>query len=101
MLKLKDGVVWDGVDPEFKETLLTDVITIFDDLKKDMVITSLNDGKHMQGSYHYKGLAADFRIWNLSPYRPIDVRDMIQELLGKDYDVVLEKDHIHLEYDPV
>lgn len=100
MLILKDGVNWLHVDPKFRETLETKVIQAFDEVGRSMVITSLNDGQHMTTSFHYRGLAADLRIWNLPPIDPKDVRLRIAEILGKDYDVVLEKDHIHVEYDP-
>lgn len=65
----------------------------------DLVITSANDGKHMKGSKHYSGEALDLRIWNLMGDEAA-VTAELQKELGPDYDVVLEKDHIHLEYDP-
>jgi len=60
------------------------------------VVTSTTGDIHMVGSKHYEGNAVDFR---LPPnYRKV-ARDL-QEALGNDYDVVLESDHIHVEYDP-
>jgi hypothetical protein len=32
--------------------------------------------------------------------RELAIRNQIKELLGPDYDVVIENDHIHIEYDP-
>jgi len=68
--------------------------------KDKPTITSATDGKHSKRSLHYKNKALDVRT------RPLDKSD--QELykyklswwLGKHYDVVLEKDHIHIEFDP-
>jgi hypothetical protein len=63
-----------------------------------LTVTSLMDGKHMEGSKHYTGHAADLRTRNL--ISPRVVADELAHALGPDYDVVLEKDHIHMEYDP-
>lgn len=67
----------------------------------EFVVTSVKDGKHSARSLHYVGLAMDVRIWGLK--EDADKVQAISELrdaLGKDYDVVLEGDHIHIEYDP-
>lgn len=66
----------------------------------DLVITSGNDSKHMPGSLHYHGRACDYRIWGMSDEIVHDVVNLLKQKLGPDYDVVLEKDHIHCEYDP-
>lgn len=100
MIKLKDGVTWDNVDPDFRNTLETLVVQAFDEIDRDMIITSLNDGQHMAGSLHYEGKAADLRIWNLAPNDPKVVERRIAILVGPEFDVILEKDHIHIEYDP-
>ena len=62
-----------------------------------VVITSTSDGKHMQGSKHYDvpRNAEDYRF-------PAKFKAWIAELrakLGTNYDVVIEKDHIHVEVD--
>lgn len=67
----------------------------------ELVITSANDGKHKSGSLHYQGCALDFRIYNLPKRLWATVTRELQEALGDDlYDVVLEKDHVHCEFDP-
>lgn len=67
-----------------------------------MWITSANDGTHMEGSKHYTNEAFDIRIWNIvgghAVTRTWTVK--MQRALGNNYDVVLEEDHIHAEYDP-
>jgi hypothetical protein len=66
-----------------------------------MVVTSVNDGSHSYSSLHYSGCAADLRIRNLPEHTmPEDVANEIKERLGKDFDVIVEKDHIHMEYQP-
>ena len=64
----------------------------------ELVITSANDGKHGDKTLHHKGLALDLRTWTLGG-REGEVAKALQEALGEAYDVVLEVDHIHVEYD--
>lgn len=68
-------------------------------LGKNLVVTSTNDGKHMKNSFHYKDLAFDMRIWYLSASERKEIIAKARKKLGKDYDIVLEKTHIHVEYD--
>ena len=63
-----------------------------------VVITSGNDGKHMKNSKHYSNEAIDIRTNNMIDPDTVALR--IKGLLGKDFDVVLEQTHIHIEYDP-
>lgn len=62
---------------------------------KDMVITSALDGKHS-----YAGCAVDLRTNYFTKSTAIKVRDEIKERLGIDFDVILESDHLHIEYQP-
>lgn len=72
-----------------------------------VVVTSGNDGKHMAGSLHYKDLAIDLRTghaWEkplMTQAEAQALRDELDRRLGVGYDVVLEKDHVHCEWDPV
>lgn len=67
---------------------------------QELVVTSLNDSKHSFKSLHYDGHAADLRTHYFTGADRIRVSDELRDALHDDYDVVLEKDHIHLEYDP-
>lgn len=69
-------------------------------LGRDCVVTSLMDGTHMEGSFHYKGLAADLRTNYFNNAQKRIAVKRLKEELGEDYDVVLERTHIHVEYDP-
>ena len=63
---------------------------------RELVITSGLEGSHSAGSLHYYGLAVDLRL-------PPDLVRATRELaaeLGSQFDVILEKHHIHVEYDP-
>ena len=61
-------------------------------------ITSGNDGKHKANSLHYKNLAIDIRTKDMRFKEGNTLR--IRKSLVNKYDVILEKDHIHIEYDP-
>ncbi len=65
---------------------------------REVPIVHVMDGKHHKGSRHYVGLAFDMRIWYLDS--PQAFAEELQRILGIHYDVVLEKTHIHVEYDP-
>src|SRR5437016_3377670 len=81
-------------------TLLAVIVAsqIYDKRQESFVITSGDEGSHMQNSLHYKGDAVDIRLPVFS-----DAKEVVQEIyacLGMQYDVILEKDHIHIEFDP-
>ena len=63
---------------------------------QELVITSAYEGNHSESSLHYCNEAVDIRSWEKAG----KVRDEIKRKLGRDYDVVVEPDHIHIEYDP-
>lgn len=66
---------------------------------EDLYITSKRDGNHGHGSCHPEGDAIDFKY----PRRIVSIgfiKNELRDLLGKDYDVVSHKTHIHVEYDP-
>jgi hypothetical protein len=64
------------------------------------VITSGDDSKHGPNSLHYEGKALDLRTKHLPPGLVHPVFMALQNALGDEFDVVLEDNHLHLEYDP-
>jgi len=63
----------------------------------EAVISSTYEGSHSASSLHYANLAVDFRL----PGKKItELVDRLKADLGPNYDVVLEKNHIHIEHDP-
>ena len=76
---------------------LTVVASILRDYKFEIVVTSTYEGNHIPGSLHYANRAYDIRV-------PVEIKrvlvDKIAADLGFDFDVILEGDHIHIEYDP-
>ena len=69
-------------------------------LKVDMLVTSGNDKVHARGSKHYTDEALDFRTKHLTPADQQRLRTEVKRRLGRDFDVVLESDHLHVEHDP-
>lgn len=100
-MKLKAGVRLADLCPQM---VLAAVIIdgIYGDV--ECVITSANDSKHGDASWHYKGRALDFRTKTYAGDKQA-LRDEIKAALGQDFDVVLEalgedNEHLHVEWDP-
>jgi len=101
VLRIKQGVTLHGLSPHMTLAVIA-VKDIYDRKGKDVVITSGNDGKHSVTSKHYVGNALDFRTNNLDDPAgegPQIVTEL-NKALGRDFDVLFEGDHIHIEYDP-
>jgi hypothetical protein len=94
MIKVKTGV-----QPKHL-VIAAALANVSEILKLELTITSGTDGKHMPGSKHYTGEALDIRTSNLTRTNRERVLVALKGRLGPQYDVVLEKDHIHVEYDP-
>lgn len=66
-----------------------------------LVVTSLTDGDHSEGSRHHCGDGVDLRTRYFADQEEIErVAQELRESLTDDYDVVVEATHIHVEYDP-
>lgn len=103
-----------GVDPGKPtiEILKALVITagVFDGFGLRFTVTSMQDGKHSANSLHYRdGICRAFDVrtrdeapgyvqWSSDLKRQL--ASAIRNALGRDYDVVVERTHIHIEYDP-
>lgn len=96
LVKIKEGVVFKEINDFY--------LAVFDALAKALpghipTITSATDGKHTAKSYHYSSGAVDVRTHDL-PCKPDGYAMLLRHLLGKRFDVVVEKDHIHIEKSP-
>ena len=105
-INFKYDVRSDGIEPEGAYIVIVAHRVWQRYLRKDLTVTSITDGKHSVNSLHYQGRAIDLRVKDDETGLPFDGRHQliaVRELrrhLGKDYDVVLEPTHIHVEYDP-
>ena len=97
MLIFKQGVPVYGLSPE----ILWAADVAERTCPKDCTITSTRFGdEHGWASLHYTGDAIDLRTRHLDDN---EIKAWVNELkavLGDDYDVVLESNHIHIEYQP-
>ena len=98
-MQLKKGVNATGISSELLLGLMV-ADSVYRDMGVELVVTSLVDGAHSTTSLHYAGDAADLRTWEFSLEQAREAVTSIKEGLPDDYDVVLEKDHIHLERQP-
>ena len=91
-VKLHPSTVWAVAIPIIFE--------IFRDFGVSPVITSGIDGVHSNNSLHYSGRAFDFRTRHVHPDNRLELIASLAAALGEEFDVVLETDHIHIEFDP-
>lgn len=74
---------------------------VYREYEIECVITSIMDGVHSETSLHYSGNAFDLRIKNIpAAIGASTIANEIRTRLNHHYDVILEKDHIHIEYQP-
>ena len=65
----------------------------------EITITSACDGKHKKTSKHYKGKAIDFRIRDFPANASTKVwGTRLQNRLGDEYFVLLETNHLHVQW---
>ena len=96
---LKEGVKIQGISTELLFGLNV-ADGVYKDHGQELTITSLLDGKHSSTSLHYSGNAGDLRTRDVPKELHQPIRDDIKSKLGIDFDVILESDHIHMEYQP-
>lgn len=102
-MKIKPGVDLRGIQPQMAIAAMVAEKVYAANAAGELCITSAVEGQHMQGSLHYKGMAIDVRLPSsrekLAGAIPAVLLALRQDL-GAQFDVVLEKDHIHVEFDP-
>lgn len=108
MVKLKDDTVsLAGMVPQMFFSMMV-VNDILQAIRIELVITSGSEAatKHMKRSKHYTGEAYDFRsrdiksLYNASEHMIHRIATQIRSALSKDFDLVVESDHFHIEWDP-
>lgn len=92
-----------GIQPEMLFAILVvDSVVREEILGSDTVITSCAESSRYRkkGSRHIPGFAIDIRTKHLTSADKNKLTENVAEALGPDYDVVLERTHLHIEYDP-
>lgn len=105
MIHFKPGAHLNGgVTPEIWHAIYI-AHNIWRQYGADLVVTSIRDGTHKNGSLHYEGRAVDLRSNNLNNAIDQDAAEKLRRALGDEYDVLFEypdtpNEHVHLEHDP-
>lgn len=97
MLRFKEGVM--VTFSKEVNAILAQAELTFQAYGYPCICTSGTDGKHMVGSKHYEAKAVDLRSYHVSPEQLPAMMSELKDRLGKDYDVVIEGDHVHVEHD--
>lgn len=98
-LSIKPDVRVRGISNEILLAIMV-AQSVFEAFQKDLTITSITDGDHKAGSLHHTGEAVDLRSRDIDGTVLMQILTQLRAQLGGSFDVVLEKDHIHVEYDP-
>ncbi len=96
---IKHNVDVRGIQPEIL-LAIQEAREIYAEFRYFLTITSVRDGKHSKNSKHYEGLAVDLRTKHMNARDKKLIVTKLTKALGKQYDVVLEKTHLHVEFDP-
>jgi len=100
---IKRGVRLHGVCPQMFWAADT-VKDLWAEYDYPYCITSGIEGKHSERSDHWKGLALDFRTWNdlsgkqLSSFVKKSLKSELERLLGDEFYVLMEGNHLHISY---
>jgi len=108
---VKAGVQLDGLDPVMAPAVQVATAVALELTGEPATITSGLEGEHSSGSLHYEGLAFDVRradrhvdgyghVHFLDPALAKRQADAMRAALPDSFDVVLERTHVHIEYDP-
>lgn len=95
----KQGVIVKQLKLEIQKALKV-FLYVYGFYGQKLTVTSCNDGQHMKESLHYTNDAFDLRTRGINGDILLKITRKAKSFLGKDYDIVLEKNHFHVEYDP-
>lgn len=66
----------------------------------DCTVTSGRGDSHSRESFHYAGRAVDIRTRDIDSDTLTAIVSVLKRKLGKNFDVILESNHLHVEYQP-
>ncbi|KKL63709.1 hypothetical protein LCGC14_2172400, partial [marine sediment metagenome] len=100
-IKAKEGVDLTTLQPEAQSATET-AQTVLAEFGVEAIVTSTGEEAEgrLTNSKHFEGQAFDLRISSIPKSKLKEVVASLAASLGGDYDVVLKKDHIHVEFDP-
>jgi len=102
MIEFKEGVKYKNLRLELVTRLwhIENIVHYWAGDHYEVVITSVNDGQHMEGSRHYKNCALDIRTRGMGAETVKKIVTDLQHTMGSDFDVLAGEGYIHIEYDP-
>ena len=95
----KPGVKVFGVANELTLAMIA-ADQVYDEFGQEFVVTSVVDSKHSRTSLHYAGMAFDCRTRDTDPVTIEKIAGDLRARLTNEYDVVVESDHLHIEFQP-
>lgn len=96
-MKIKYSAVMAGLQLEMRE-VLKQADLLWKENNEELVVTAATDGEHSAGSLHYYGYAVDLRTRYFGADDSRKIAIELQKRLNKDYTVIFEGDHIHVQY---
>lgn len=94
---LKKGVILSGLDIRMRPALIS-MDALYGEFGHELVVTSGLDGEHSAGSLHYYGLAFDCRTRYFTDEQKENIQAEAKKRLGNEFVVLLEPDHLHIQY---
>ena len=88
-----------GIQPETVFGI-AEVREVYRALGEKFVLTCITDGVHSPKSLHYVGYGFDVRTKNLVKHTSAQMAKACRRQLGREWDVVVKKDHLHFEFQP-
>jgi len=96
-MQIKKGVILLGLHPKM-QIANSCASVIWSQAGRELVVTE--GVVDRDTGLHPLGRACDYRTFYFSSNEIEAVANMLRDRLDDDYDVVVEDDHIHCEYDP-
>lgn len=98
-MKLKENVDISGLRREIKGAFVAIDQAHQELAGQEAIVTSATGGRHsVKRSAHYRGDAIDLRTWYVDGQ---EYADRLTEVLGPDFVVLFETDHVHVHWSPV
>ena len=98
MAQLKEGALVGNMQVPILFALWV-IEPILESFGQKLIITEIAGGKHSSNSKHYLGQAVDIRTWSLAAASNVhECGIALQKALGSEYFVLVETDHIHIQF---